>query len=351
SKVSGLYEANDVTTNFNRFGNYTKQADALFPYLNAAVQGLDKTVRVFKDNPTAAFSKASGVVAVPTILMYVLNHNNPDYQQLSNFIKDNNFLIPKSGGTFIKIPKSREFGTLFSTPIERVLRQWNDHDPNAFQDFVHNFIQNIAPPGIGGAIQGAEQGGLTGALTGIGQDTIAGPIASLSSNKDFANRPIVPQDLLKLSSKNQFDSKTSEPAKFLGNLFNTSPKQLDFLTKSYGGVLGQLGLPLTTQGGSIGETLKRQVTADPTFSNDISRNFYDAKNKADTAKADSKVTGDPLTKDLSTYYDRISNNLSSLRKLEKSVQKDSSLSKDEKNQKLKDLTQQMNSILKQSIIK
>lgn len=349
SKVSGLYEANDVTTNFNKFGNNTKQADALFPYLNAAVQGLDKTVRVFKDNPKQALIKSAGAVTVPTVLLYALNHDNPDYQQVSNFVKDNNFLIPKGDGTFLKVPKPRELGMMFSSPLERVMNQWSQEDPRAWQDFAHNFIQNFAPPGIGGAVQGLEgKNKLTGVLTGPLQDTIGGPLISLLTNKDFANRPIVPGDLQKLSPELQSDSRTSEVANILGGITKNSPKQIDYLIKSYGGVLGQLGIPLTTKGGSLGDTLKQQVTVDPTFSNDISRNFYDAKDKADQAMADAKVTGIFPQQDLSGYYDRISTGLGKIRKQMKSIHSDSGLSKDEKKSKLQDLQRTMNTIQKQA---
>lgn len=336
SRIKGIYEANDVTTNFNRFGNYTKQADALFPYLNAAVQGLDKFVRVYKDNPKQAIAKSVAAITMPTVALYLLNHDNPDYQQLSNYNKDNFYMIPKGDGTFWKVAKTREMGMIFSTGIERALREFSQNDPEGFKDFGISFLNNFLPPGVSGL---AQEG-----LPGLLGDTIAGPIQGLASNKNFAGIPIVPGSLDKLSPKLQYDTKTSEPAKKLGQLINYSPKKIDYLIKSYGGIIGQLGIPLTTKGGSLKDSLKQQVTADPLYSNDISRKFYDAMNKAATAKSDSKVTGKALENDLTPFFNRVANTLSQLRKQSNAIQKDDTLSRTEKKAQLDDIQKQMNEI-------
>jgi hypothetical protein len=349
SKVKGLFEANDLTVNFNKFGNVTKNVDAYIPYLNAAVQGLDQVARMYTKGGakrlTQVYAKSIGALTIPTVVLYLLNHDSPDYQQVSNFVKDNNLLIPNGDGTFTKIPKPREMGMVFSTGVERALRAFSEHDPRAFQDFSHNFLQNFLPPGVGGAVQGFKDDGLTGLATGPLQDTIAGPLYDLGRNKDFANRDIVPRDLAGLSPGLQYDSKTSEPAKFLGSLgaLKASPKQLDYLAKSYGGVISQLGIPLTTKGGSLGDTLKQQVTTDPTFSNDISRNFFDQKNKADIAKADSKFTGES-SDNMSKYYDKMATKFTKIRKQMKTIQNDTTLSNTEKRSQLRDLQQTLNDI-------
>lgn len=348
AKTKGLFEANDLTVNFNKYGNFTKNADAYLPYLNAAVQGLDQIGRMYTQGGASrlaqVYAKSIGALTIPTAVIYMLNHNDPNYQQVSNFIKDNYLLIPNGDGTFTKVAKPRELGMVFSTGVERALRAFSDHDPRAFQDFSNNFLQNFLPPGAGGAIQGYQQKGLAGIPGGVMQDTVAGPIMDLERNKNFANQPIVPQDLLTRSPSLQYDAKTSEPAKFLGNLLNSSPKQLDFLAKSYLGVIGQLGIPATTKGGSIGDTLKQQVTADPTFSNDISRNFYDQKTKADMAKVDAKASGIPQQQDLSAYYDRLAASFTKLRNQMKLVQNDDTMSNVDKRAKLKELQDNLNQI-------
>ena len=48
--MQALYEANDVSVNFQRYGRLTKELDNFIPYLNPAVQGIDKMARSGKEN-------------------------------------------------------------------------------------------------------------------------------------------------------------------------------------------------------------------------------------------------------------------------------------------------------------
>ncbi|WP_147554122.1 LPD38 domain-containing protein [Bacillus testis] len=324
-KIKGLYEANDVTVNFNRHGNFAKEVDAFVPYLNAALQGLDKTVRVVKDNPIKSTVKAFTAVTIPSIALYAINHKDPDYNELSSHIKDNNFLIPNGDGTFTKIPKPRELGPIFGADVERALRMWNDQDPQAFDNFAETFIANFFPP----------------------TRTIAAPIGDIRANKNFMDAPIVPADLEALSPEYQYDSKTSEIAKELGKLTNKSPKQIDYLFKSYGGVLAELGIPATTKGATIRDTLKQKVTADPVFSNDRAKEFYDLKEKLDRAYADLNKLGvessdydDEMRKELNARQKEMSD----YRKEIKAVQNDDSIDRNEKQRQIRKLQQFINEL-------
>jgi hypothetical protein len=341
SKIKALFEANDVTVNFNRYGDIGKQLDAIFPYMNAALQGLDKFVRAYKDNPVKATVKSFAAVTIPTIVLYAINHDNPDYQKLSNYVKDNYFLIPMGNGKFFKIPKSREIGLPFGSLVERVLRQWQDKDPEGFRDFANTVINTYAPPGIASATNDIMQHEIPNPL----KDTIAGPFSDLAANKDFANRPIVPGDLQKLSPQNQYDQNTSEIAKKLGQITGFSPKQLDFLAKSYLGGVAQFGIPANTKGKSVWDTLVGLVTADPAYSNDISRYFYDAKTKYDQQKADAQRQGTVSdTIGLDKYLNAVSNNIAKLRKQMNEIQNSSSLSDSQKQDQLRQLQIQINDL-------
>jgi len=295
SKVKGLYEANDVTTNFSRYGNVIKEADSIFPYLNAAWQGISKLSRAFKDNPVQAPVKALMAVTLPTIVLYQLNHSNPAYQQLSDYIKDNNFLFPKNDGTFVKIPKPREIGVVFGSSVERALRQWQDNDPEPFNRFMETIKTNFTPP----------------------TRSILAPLSDIRSNKNFVDAPIVSGEVSKLSPPYQFDEKTSEPAKFIGKKLNQSPQQIDYLARSYLGGVAQLGIPATTKNSSVLGTLGKQIMADPTFSNDIIGDFYNTKDKIDTSSSDAKATGDKsleVGKKYKPIFAKASTQLSDIRK-------------------------------------
>jgi hypothetical protein len=331
SKMKALYEANDVTVNFNKYGNTSKEVDALIPYFNAAVQGLDKTWRSLISPKTpaseriAAGVKAFTAITIPTILMYQVNHNDPNYQKVSNYVKDTKILIPKGDGTFYKIPKPRELGVLFGTDVERTLKMWQDQDPNGFKDFGTYIMEMFAPP----------------------VRTIAAPVFDIRANKNFMDAPIISGDLQGLSPQYQYDSKTSELSKKLGSVLKVSPKNIDYLIQSYGGVLGELGIPATTKNTTIGDTLKQKVTVDPVFSNDYQRDFYNTKTKLDQAHADLTKQGikNPnLNEPLRKQFDKMNRAMSDIRKEIKKIQNDPTLTPSQRQQQIRILQEQINQI-------
>lgn len=341
SRVAGVAAAQDVTTNFKRSGNWTRDADAFVLYMNAAVQGLDKLARAFKDRPAATALKATGAITMPTIALYAMNHDDPEYQKLSNYNKDNFFLFPtETPGKFIKIPKPRELGVPFGGLMERALRAWADDDPEAFRDFAETAKTMFAPPFVGKLAE----------LENPFRDTIAGPIIDVTSNRNFMDSPIVPRYLEGLSPRHQYDANTSEVSKWIGDKINRSPKQIDHLIRSYTGVLGQLGLPATTQGATVGDTLTKQVTADSAFSSDASKYFYELKDKLDTQYQDAKLTGEVpegYSDEARKYMARVASELSDITKAIREVDNDKELPRGEKRDLKRELTAERNEIARQ----
>jgi hypothetical protein len=116
---------------------------------------------------------------------------------------------------------------------------------------------------------------------------ILSPLASnIPRNRDFADRAIVPEYMKDLSPALQYDEKTSEIAKKIGEVANISPKQIDYIIRSYTGVIGQMGLPAVTKGGNKLKPLASQFQSDSVYSNQDVTNFYDNLDKLNTLAAD-----------------------------------------------------------------
>lgn len=321
SKIKGLYEANDITFNFSRHGEVSKFLDAYIPFFNAAVQGLDKEARAFKDNPVGKTANAIISVTIPTLLLYSINHDNPAYQQVSEATKSRYYLLPKEDGTFTKIVKPRESGTIFGTALEDMLDYMKDNDPKVFESFMLGIKNNFLPPAR----------------------SIAAPaLSDLRSNKDFADRPIVPGYMQGLSPELQYDANTSEPAKWLGKKTGISPKQIDFLARSYGGIVAQLGQPLTTEGVDLKETVKRQFVADPLYSNDVFSNFYEEVDRLDTSYKDSKSLGTPEPERKKRLaFNKVVTKLSDIRKKMRLIENNKTLDPEVKQEKLRKMQSEM----------
>jgi DNA-directed RNA polymerase subunit F len=91
----------------------------------------------------------------------------------------------------------------------------------------------------------------------------------------------------------QYDDNTSEIGKKLGELTNLSPKQLDYIIRSYTGVIGQFLLPATTKRSGAGSALQRMTTgafeADPAFSSQAITNFYAKLDEYQRTKTDRNI--------------------------------------------------------------
>lgn len=332
-----LFAANDVTVNFSRGGNITKNVDKVVPYLNAGVQGLDKFVRGFKDPKTAiqTIVKSGVAITTPTLALYLVNKDNPNYEALDNRTKDTYYLIPKEDGTFIKLPKSRELGVLFSSLLERGLRS-NAGQDNSFKGFGNTVATNFSPANP------IDSNFFTPALEIIGK----------GDNKDFANRAIIPQSMLmdKRSNYLQYDEKTTTIAKAIGEMSKDvipggiSPKQLDYFVKSYSGVIGQFGMPLVTPGGSPKKALTSQFSADPTFSNQTTTDFYDKLDKL-SAKAVDKNIVEKIPSKVLTDEENIKNSMqgvsSALSRAIKQINTIQSSNEPNKENYIKDIRKQM----------
>jgi hypothetical protein len=347
SKMQGLYNAAEVTTNFAKHGNIGRTIDAFVPYFNPSVQGIDKFIRQFKTNPYSTVGKSLAVVTLPTVGLWLINKDNPNYQKLDNRTKDNYFVIPNFtdrdengyAKTFIKIPKAREYGAIFGSLFERILRTANK-EPDSFNGYGRTVATNFLPA----------------------SSTIVDPFIDLKTNKDFAGRTIVPANMQNLSPRYQYDERTTEPAKFFGDKLNLSPKQIDFIIKSYTGILGQIGQPMTTKQtyssndslntkvtGALGNIVARNFKADPAYNNDIVNDFYSNKKKLDIAKNDYKKkdvksnTYDlSLQKQFSTGAEKISKKYDKIDE----IQKDSSLSSAEKEKQSRAIREEILEIAK-----
>ncbi len=271
--------SNDVTVNFARGGNVSKSIEPVVPYFNASVQGLDKFFRQVKHNPVQTLVKSGIAITAPEVALYLINKDNPDYQALDNRTKDTYFLIPKGDGTFIKIPKSRELGVLFGSLFTRLARA-SEGDEKAFKGYGNALATGFAP------------------TNPIENNFFSPLLLNRPINKDFAGRAIVPMNMIndQRSAYLQYDERTTEIAKAIGKAVadttggeGWSPKQIDYIIKSYTGVIGQLGIPAATKGGSPSKAITSQFIADPLYSNQTIQDFYDNYKDVQKKAADKNI--------------------------------------------------------------
>ena len=329
ARQQGLFDAQDVTVNFSKRGGMSHQADAFIPYLNASLQGLDKMGREIRANPFHLALRGITAISVPTIGLYLFNRDDPNYKQVSSFIKDNYYCIPKGDGTFIRIAKPREWGQIFGSLVERSLARWADNDPDGYRGFREAWFTNFIPP----------------------IRTIAAPIYDLAKNETFAGAPIVPGYMESLSPEMQYDETTSMPAIKLGKALGASPKKIDYAMRSYTGFIGELGIPAASQGRGqtglqrIGEAVQKPYQTDPVYSNDIMSRFYDEKTKMDNAAADykvSKVKSADYSEAKRKRFNAVADDISEINKRIRKINSDPSIPYEQKKEQTRALKDRAN---------
>lgn len=350
-RAKAMQAAADVTTNFSRSAPMAKATENYCAYLNASLQGLDKMARQLKNHPFLTTRRAAEIIALPTILLYMLNRDDEDYQHLNDRTKDNYYCIPTGKGTFIKIPKSREYGVAMGALLERFMRLHDGEDPETALDGIGGqFLTNIAP---------------SNPFT----DNIAKTIfIDLPTNQDFAGRSIIPERLANLSPENQYDYTTSKAGiaaskawnATLGRLFpKMAPIQADYLIDSNLGFVGDMILGSTQQGSKsvkdvlkavIAEPVVRKLTADPLYQNGVTDAFYKELSEAETAANDKNLTEGlesrvitPEEKYLSALK-KSSSEISELRKREREILSDTTISKQEQEAQVREIRREINRI-------
>jgi hypothetical protein len=258
-------------------------------------------------------------------------------------------------GTFVRIPMEPAYNSFGEATIE-ALRYFKDKDPNAFKGTMDALANAWTPPLVTGALQGLTKGGgAEASVAGVVNSTVAAPFVASVANQSFTGAPIVSQSLQDRSRPYQYDERTSAVAKQLGKSLDMSPQKVDYIIKAYGGDLARLVLPLTSDlgQGNARNTLLKNFIVDPQFSNTLTDDFYDAKDKLNQAYADYNEAGaelpswydDDLRKALnSTAKGSVSKQLSGLRDYKKEVTADKTLTDKQRTEKIREVQKQINDI-------
>ena len=224
----GGYAAQEATVNFARRGAKTQSINAVYAFLNARAQGIDRLARSIKADPVGAPIRLGMIVLAPGLATYAWNQRFKSYYDeriISKNDKQNNFIIMLSdepinelgGAQYIKIPKG-DIGRAFN-PVE------------AYLDFIQNKGNTTVKDALYGVLQGFSP------ITNIGDivPTSLRPIVEDKANKNFFfNTPIVPEYLENEDAKNQFRSFTPALYRWAGAMLNVSPARLQNLTEGYG---------------------------------------------------------------------------------------------------------------------
>ena len=210
------YDAVEITLNFGRSGATGQQINRMVPFFNACIQGGDKLYRMYKADPRRTLLRIGTYIVLPSIVLWLWNHDEDWYKELDPNIKMTNWILPNG----IRIPKPQEAGILFGSGVEAMLDTANGQDPKAMANWCGQ-VRDALTPGI--------------------IPTLALPLFEWITNYSFfRGKPIVSKSQERLPDELQYGPYTSEMSKALGDnpIVKLSPVKIDNLWRGYTGTMG-----------------------------------------------------------------------------------------------------------------
>lgn len=333
-----MLDAARVTTNFSAGGDVTKYLNRNgATFLNASVQGVMQNVRNVREAKMnglkgwVQLATKFAVAGLPALLLNgMLWDDDEDYEDLSQYIKDNYYIVAKYGdGKFVRIPKGR-MAAVIQNALEQMTNMITGDDEADLGRFLDLVANNLAP-------------------NNPIEDNIIAPIAQAGANKTWYGDDLVPTRLQDLPKEEQFDESTDSLSRWLGENTGLSPYKINYLLQQYTGFFGDIIMPMFTPeaesgddtvGGKIGAYFRDSFTTDSILKNQNVSDFYETADGLKVNANSSKATDEDILKN--KYFNTKNTEIGKLYSEKREIQSRSDLTDSEKYYLVKELQKQIN---------
>lgn len=254
--MEAAYRSREVTMDFARMGANMKALNAMNVFLNAKIQGADRSIRQLRAHPLRTTNRIIAGIVLPSMLLAMAQqdiiHNSPDsqmaqaLQEIPNWQKNTFWIVPSPVGIF-RIPIPHEYGVPFANPTRSFIEYMYQNDPDK------NFLQKLYDEDYFGTV--GEQyfldwNTIVSSMTPSAIQPISEVIANYSL---FTGTPIIPPVMESQLPESRYNRNTTELAKSLSRMLSginplldsnitqrlISPPAIDYLVAGYGGSLGR----------------------------------------------------------------------------------------------------------------
>lgn len=239
SDVEAAYQSLEATLNFARAGSVGRIANRYIPFLNAGIQGSDKLIRTFKDNPKMATFLGVSTITIPSLMLsgWYLYQADDDrrqaYLEIPQWRKDAFWVVPSGSGPndFAYYPKPFTYGYIFGSIPERLmLYMYGGNKPegkSAYLEILEGLAGSVSPINDWSAVI---------------PPLLKTYIEDITDYNFFMDKPIYPKWMGDLVPEKRAQSFTSDTSKLLGHYLNISPAEIDNTVNGLGGGTGKYGL-------------------------------------------------------------------------------------------------------------
>lgn len=236
-----IFQARDLSLDFAvRPGSQLVRGVAeTVPFLNPAIQGMDKLARMLAD-PKVGMTAAATIVA-PTVTLWSMINEDPEtaaeYQDRPLWERNTYWLIPKKWfgqeSGFVRVPKPFELGFVYASLPERFLDYAATQNPEQLQFALVDAFGQYGPGNLGGL------------------PMPLGPMYDVTRGEHgydpFRRREINPDPWSNIPPELQYNDRTSTVGVALGSVTGTSPAKWDYAIRAYTGTLGSEALDQTSR--------------------------------------------------------------------------------------------------------
>jgi hypothetical protein len=229
SKADAARMAKNLTVNFNKRGVYGPVINSAYLFANASMQGSARVLMALKSKRVQKI--VAGIVMagfLQEVLNAALSDRDDDgelvYDKLSEFEKSRNFVVMAKGpwGAYLKFPMPWGYGAFHALGRNAAAMMRGRGIATGLGNIAVDFIDAFNP--VGG----------TNSILNLLAPTIVDPVVDLERNRDFANRPIMPD-------QPEHGTQIPNAQRYWGNVSPHWKAVTDFLTTASGGDKVQKG--------------------------------------------------------------------------------------------------------------
>lgn len=221
------FDAREVTMDFGRGGDVSRQINRIIPFFNVTLQSADRLLRELKQNPVRLTARIGSYLLIPAAIEWLMFNGEDWYEDMPNDLKDN-YLFMRFGDDLVKVPIPQELAFLIGG-VKRSLSAMYNNDPDAMNEWAENTLNTFLPDFIPAFLK---------------------PFIEWETQYNFfTEQNVVPKNLQNLPDKEQYNIYTSMAAIKIGAALNLSPVQVDNLIRNIGATTA------TTLNAAIGDTM------------------------------------------------------------------------------------------------
>lgn len=274
----------DVTLDYQRGGTFSRDANQVVPFFNAAMLGTDKLARAIQAHPARAAARIAALLIAPSLASMLMSWDDEDYWSQPLRERDRKWFFrtgtdDQGRSTWVKVDKPYGLG-IFSLAVERAVARSLGIDPRTgkaggdpeamrFRDTAVAILNELRPTLNIALLQ---------------------PLAEVAANYSwYRDRPIVRRGDEDLPPRLQGSTYSSDVARVLGDLLDYPPAKIDHLISGVFGGLGRTvadaasvplrrpdAAPLTARDSAI---VRRFVAWAPQSAHEAFGRFYDDRQR------------------------------------------------------------------------